>query len=82
MAEDNKDQEKTEQATSKRKQEAREKGQVAKSRELASVAVLGACLIYFYFGASSMTNKLMELMKTSFRKAGQLTITIDTIQLC
>lgn len=30
MAEDNKDQEKTEQATSKRKQEAREKGQVAK----------------------------------------------------
>ena len=42
MAEDNKDQEKTEQATSKRKQDAREKGQVAKSRELASVAVLGA----------------------------------------
>jgi len=80
MAEDNKDQEKTEQATSKRRQDAREKGQVAKSRELASVAVLGACLLYFYFDASVMANRLMDMMKMSFRKSGQLTITIDTIQ--
>jgi flagellar biosynthetic protein FlhB len=80
MAEDNKDQEKTEQATSKRKQDAREKGQVAKSRELASVAVLGACLLYFYFDASVMANRLMDMMKVSFRKSGQLTITIDTVQ--
>jgi len=80
MAEDNKDQEKTEQATSKRKQDAREKGQVAKSRELASVAVLGACLLYFYFDASVMANRLMDMMKMSFRKSGQLTITIDTVQ--
>ena len=80
MAEDNKDQEKTEQATSKRRQDAREKGQVAKSRELASVAVLGACLLYFYFDASVMANRLMDMMKMSFRKSGQLTITIDTVQ--
>ena len=80
MAEDKKDQEKTEQATSKRRQDAREKGQVAKSRELASVAVLGACLLYFYFDASVMVGRLMDLMKMSFRTSGQLTITIDTIQ--
>jgi flagellar biosynthesis protein FlhB len=79
MAEET-DQEKTEQATSKRRQDAREKGQVAKSRELASVAVLGACLVYFYFGASSIGNRLMELMKASFRKSGQMTISIDNIQ--
>jgi flagellar biosynthetic protein FlhB len=79
MAEET-DQEKTEQATSKRRQDAREKGQVAKSRELASVAVLGACLVYFYFGASDIATRLMELMSTSFRKAGQMTISIDTIQ--
>lgn len=79
MAEET-DQEKTEQATSKRRQDAREKGQVAKSRELASVAVLGACLVYFYFGASAMVTRLMELMRTSFRKAGQMTISVDTIQ--
>jgi flagellar biosynthesis protein FlhB len=79
MAEEN-DQEKTEQATSKRRQEAREKGQVAKSRELASVAVLGACLVYFYFDASTLANRLMALMKASFRKSGQTNVNIDTIQ--
>lgn len=79
MAEEN-DQEKTEQATSKKRQDAREKGQVAKSRELASVAVLGACLIYFYFNASDLSTRLMALMRTSFRKAGQTTVSIDTIQ--
>jgi flagellar biosynthetic protein FlhB len=79
MAED-KDQEKTEQATPKRREEAREKGQVAKSRELSSVAVLGGCLIYFYFGASNMATQLTEMMKTSLRTSGQITITIDNIQ--
>lgn len=79
MAEEN-DQEKTEQATSKRRQNAREKGQVTKSRELASVAVLGACLVYFYFDASDLTARLMALMKTSLRKSGQTNISIDTIQ--
>jgi flagellar biosynthesis protein FlhB len=79
MAEEN-DQEKTEQATSKRRQDAREKGQVAKSRELASVAVLGACLIYFYFNASDLAVRLMALMRTSFRKSGQTTVSVDTIQ--
>jgi flagellar biosynthetic protein FlhB len=74
------DQEKTEQATSKRRQDAREKGQVAKSREMASVAVLGACLVYFYFGASALTARLMEMMRSSFRKSGQMTISIDNIQ--
>ena len=44
MAEQNKDQEKTERATPKKREEARKKGQVAKSRELASVAVLLAGL--------------------------------------
>ena len=80
MAEENKDQEKTEQATPKRKEQAREKGQVAKSRELASVAVLGSCLIYFYFGASALATRMMDLMKVYFRKSGQLTITLDNVQ--
>jgi len=52
MAEQDKDQEKTEQATPKRKEEAREKGQVARSKEVVSVVVLAACLIYFYFASS------------------------------
>lgn len=80
MAEDNKDQEKTEQATPKRRQDAREKGQVAKSRELASVAVLGSCLLFLHFGATSMASRLMDIMRVSFRNAGQMTVTIDTVQ--
>jgi flagellar biosynthetic protein FlhB len=80
MAEDIKNQEKTEQATSKKRQDTREKGQVAKSRELASVAVLGACLLYFYFNASGMAKRLLDVMKMSFRTSGRLTITTDSVQ--
>jgi len=57
MAEKDEGQERTEQASDKRKEEAREKGQVAKSREVSSVAVLVACLIYFYFNAAGFIKK-------------------------
>jgi len=63
------DQERTEQATPKRRRESREKGQVAKSRELCSVSVLLASLGAFYFVGGSMLNKLMELAHLSFSQA-------------
>lgn len=74
------DQEKTEEATSKRREESREKGQVAKSRDLASVSVLGACLIYLYFDGSALATRFMDLMRLYFRKAGQFSITMDNVQ--
>lgn len=80
MAEGDKDQEKTEQATPKRKEDARERGQVAHSREVASVAILSACLIYFYFNTTGMLEKIKELMVSTFRDAGQIIITRDNIQ--
>lgn len=80
MAEEKKDQERTEEATPKRREEAREKGQVAKSRELASVAVLGASLIFFYFGASDLLTRIMDMMKANFIRAGSMTLTIDAMQ--
>jgi len=80
MAEENKDQEKTEEATPKRREETRAKGQVAKSRELASIAVLGGCLIYFYFGAPILAERLTETMKTHFRQSGQLVVSVDSTQ--
>ena len=43
------DQEKTEQATPKRLEEMREKGQVAKSREVPSAAILIASLLHLLF---------------------------------
>ncbi len=75
-----KDQDKTEQATPKRKEEAREKGQVAHSREVASVAILFACLVYFYFSSAGMLEKIKELMVSTFREAGRVVITQDNIQ--
>ena len=78
MADNEQGQEKTEQATDKRRDEARAKGQVAKSREIPSVAVLFACLIYFHFHAAGLLQKLMAMMSSSFRSAGQVVITMDT----
>jgi flagellar biosynthetic protein FlhB len=58
-------QEKTEKATPKRREEARQKGQVAKSRELASVAVLGMGLITLYFYGGWLTEQLGKQLSSS-----------------
>ena len=68
------DQEKTEQATPKRLQEMREKGQVAKSREIPSAAILIASLLIFYFLGSTMITNFMDLMKWSFANAGSMEV--------
>lgn len=59
---ENTGQERTEQATPKRKQEARRKGQVAQSREISSVMVLMASLGFFYFAGSWMFWNLSEFI--------------------
>jgi flagellar biosynthetic protein FlhB len=74
------DQEKTEQPTQKKEEETREKGQVAKSRELPSVAVLIAGLIYLWFCAPGMVKDIMKMMRRTFSAAGTMTIDINTIQ--
>ena len=71
MAENDKDQERTEQATPKRREESREKGQVAKSREVSSAAILAACLIYFHFNASGMMNQIQEVIRWIFMESAQ-----------
>ncbi len=74
MAEEDQGQERTEQATPKRREEAREKGQVAVSREVASAIVLGASLIYFYFGSGHLMEGIVEIMKATFRDAGHISL--------
>ncbi len=74
MADNDQDQERTEQATSRRREEAREKGQVARSQELVSVTILVACLVYFYFGTSGLLKNVMELMASGFRVQVQRTL--------
>lgn len=80
-ADHNKDQEKNEQATPKRREEARKKGQVAKSQEVASVAVLLSGLVFFYFASPGMADGLMRLMRWLFSQSGQFDLDFGSIQL-
>ena len=62
-------QDKTEPATPRKKEEARKKGQVAKSRELSSVAVLSAGVLYLYFGSMHMIESLGKCIRSGFKTA-------------
>lgn len=74
------DQERTEKATPKRREDTHKKGQVAKSRELSSVAILGAALIYFYFNASGLMKQIMTMTSTMLIRSGAAEITPQNIQ--
>lgn len=67
-------QERTEEATPRRREEARKKGQVAKSRELASVAVLLAGVLTLSWGASFFYRKLAEIFHFYFQNAASLPV--------
>ncbi len=59
-------QEKTEKATPRKRQDVRKKGQVAKSRELSSVAVLLSGLIVLTFFGSYTYSHIHIIMKETF----------------
>jgi len=59
-------QDKTEPATPNKMEDAREKGQVAKSKELSSIAVLSAGVIYLFFSAKGLTLSLAEFIQETF----------------
>lgn len=65
MAEENFE-EKSEKATPKKREEARKKGEVAKSRELPSIAVLLTGLITLSFFGSYTYNHIQMIMRTGF----------------
>ena len=57
-------QDKTEQATPRKKQQAREKGQVPRNKDLTSMAVMGGILLIFNLGGSSFLHSLSEMTGT------------------
>lgn len=66
MAENENGQEKTEEPTAKRLREAREKGQVARSRELNSfLLTVGSAAVFLVFGGQMMLG-LAEVVRNSF----------------
>jgi flagellar biosynthetic protein FlhB len=78
MAEQNKDQEKTEEATSKKRDDARKKGQVAKSQEAASVSVLLVGLIVFWFGSAGAVRQVTALTRWLFNESGRFNLDANT----
>ena len=79
MAENKDGTEKTEDASAKRLQDAREKGQVGKSQDVttAGIILIGG-LAVFYLG-KNMISKLMAVFSSSFSSVGQFDFTDKNI---
>lgn len=80
MPDIDRDQERTEQASPRRREEARKKGQVARSQEVVSVAILLSCTILLYFSSTWMLDRTMDLMRWAFREAGSTAVHVNTVQ--
>jgi len=65
------DQERTEAATPKRREEARQKGQVAKSGELNAAVVLVAVLLTFYLEGGGLLQTLLTAIRVNLTKVGR-----------
>ncbi|MFH1490165.1 MAG: flagellar biosynthesis protein FlhB [Pseudomonadota bacterium] len=72
-------QEKTEQATPKKREEARKKGQVAKSKELASIAVLSAGAITLFFTAEHLTSDLGQFILSTFARIPHIGLSVQNL---
>ncbi|MBN2467063.1 MAG: flagellar biosynthesis protein FlhB [Deltaproteobacteria bacterium] len=68
------DQERTERATPKRREDARRKGQTANSREITSVLILCSALAGFVCVGSDMFQDLSELMRMTLNSIGTLSL--------
>jgi flagellar biosynthetic protein FlhB len=73
------EQEKTESATAKRRKEAREEGQVAKSPEVATVFVLGAGLLGLSMGAGQMYAELEAMTRETLGRIAHPELTLNAV---
>jgi flagellar biosynthetic protein FlhB len=81
MAEEGSGQEKTEAPTSRRLQEARKKGDVAKSMEVPSAAVLLAGVFTLYLTSTYMMEHIFMMMKFYFNNLHTLEITPGNMEM-
>jgi len=81
MAEENTHQERTEQATSKRRQDFREKGQVAQSKEVHTAALLTTSLLLWFFYGPAFWVKLSSLVAGFWRNCGEFQLTELSIRM-
>jgi flagellar biosynthesis protein FlhB len=72
--------EKTEKATPKKRQEARKKGQAAKSQDINTAVVLLAVFLFMLFGGSYLKKGTFALFKNSFQENLHMELTEGNIQ--
>jgi len=70
---------KTEQATPKRRQEALEKGDVAKSMELNTAFVMLSALLSFWFAGSALWEGIQQYLKDIYAHASIADLTIESL---
>jgi len=73
-------QEKTEQASGKKLSDARDKGQVAKSQELNSLALFGAGMMLIFMLQQFLSGRISSLAIKTFTTLDTLTINVNTVQ--
>ncbi|TYP00194.1 flagellar biosynthetic protein FlhB [Geothermobacter ehrlichii] len=78
MAEEQ-DQERTEQATQKRREDFRKKGQVAQSKEVHTALLLTSALLLWYFYLPFFWPRLQFLVADIWRRAGEIDVTGDSV---
>ncbi len=71
-------QEKTEQPTGRKREEAKEKGQVAKSQELNSVSVLIAGMIAYKAVSDLFGNTILQFMRTTYLESSSIQLTVSS----
>ncbi len=71
-------QEKTEQPTGRRREEAKDKGQVAKSQELNSVSVLIAAMIAYKAVSDLFGSTLLQFLRSTYMESSSIQITVTS----
>ena len=72
-------QERTEQATPKRREEARKQGQVARSVELNSVAIILAGILALHFGGGALLNSISLFTVETLSSSHEITLSIASL---
>ncbi|MGR3763876.1 flagellar biosynthesis protein FlhB [Rossellomorea sp. NS-SX7] len=73
--------EKTEKATPKKRDDARKKGQTAKSQDVNTAIILLAVFLFLTFGASYIGNIVFDLFRHSFQEYMLMEVTENTVQV-
>jgi flagellar biosynthetic protein FlhB len=73
------EQERTESATPKRREQAREEGQVVKSRELVSTSLFLGHLLFFVFAGASLFQKTRQVVYEGLATLGDIDLTVENV---